>query len=290
MDISLIVSTRDRCRQLGAHLRSVRHIIFDRPWEIIIVDNGSSDETAAVVREFISSAPATVSFLSEPRPGKSNALNKALAIAQGEIAVFTDDDCYVERDFLERVWSAFRNPKVGYITGCILLHDPGDYRVAVKESNEPLTFSGRSFLHTGSVIGANMAFRRSVLAQIGGFDPLFGPGSPFYAGEDVDVASRASAIGWMGQYRPEIIVRHHHGRKASDFAHLAKGYSIGRGAYHMKLLLRGHEVKWFLRSVCSLPRRMRRYRRLIIWETFGAAMYFYHYLREVVIGLRNNDP
>jgi cellulose synthase/poly-beta-1,6-N-acetylglucosamine synthase-like glycosyltransferase len=275
MDISLIVSTRDRCQQLSRHLDGVRAISSERLWEIIIVDNGSVDKTATVVQEFISTAPAPVSFVSDPRPGKSNALNMAVGIARGDIVAFTDDDCYPAADFIDRVWAAFQDPKLGYITGRILLHDPTDHPGAISESTEPFTFPGRSFLHAGSVMGANMAFRRSVLLNIGGFDPLFGPGAPFHAAEDVEIASRASAMGWTGQYHPEVIVRHHHERKAPEFARLLKRYSIGIGAYHMKLLLEGHEVAWFVKSVCTIRRRSRWHHASVWWETVGAAMYVY---------------
>lgn len=100
MDISLIICTRNRSRKLARHLEFVRRITFERCWEIVIVDNGSTDETANVVREFSRTASAPVSFAVEPRPGKSNALNTALGIAEGEIIVFTDDDCYPAQDFL----------------------------------------------------------------------------------------------------------------------------------------------------------------------------------------------
>src|SRR6516164_7425898 len=56
MEISLIISTRDRCQQLVRCLQSVRDITFERPWELIVVDNGSVDETASVVRQFFASA------------------------------------------------------------------------------------------------------------------------------------------------------------------------------------------------------------------------------------------
>jgi glycosyltransferase involved in cell wall biosynthesis len=283
MDISLIICTRDRSRKLAHHFDSIRRIKFERPWEIIVVDNGSVDETPIVVHEFIRSTPAPVSFAFEPKPGKSNALNSALGIARGEILVFTDDDCYPAQDFLSQVWLAFQNPLVGYITGRIMLHDPADAPETINESTTPRTFPGRHYLYPGTVMGANMAFRRQVLVDIGGFDPLFGPGAPFKSTEDLDVGSRASAKGWMGQYHPEVIVRHHHERKARDVAGMAKCYSIGTGAYYMKLLLREHEFLWFARGVYELGGRVRWYGGTLIWQTIfweavGGAKYLYIYL------------
>ena len=278
MDISLIISTRDRCQQLVRCLESVRNITFDRPWELIVVDNGSVDETASVVRQFFGSAVVSGLYVFEPKMGKSNALNTAMKIARGQIVAFTDDDCYPAPDFLTRVWLAFQDPSVGYVTGRIMLHDPTDCPVTINETTTPLTFSARSFISVGIVQGANMAFRRGVLVAIGGFDPLFGAGSLF-AGEDLDAAARASAMGWKGLYCPEVVVRHHHGRKRSDIPRLMKFYGIGAGAYHMKLLLKGHEVLWFAQSVYQVRRRSKFSPRMVLWEPVGIVKYGYICLR-----------
>ncbi len=274
MDVSLIISTRDRCQQLVRCLQSVRGITFERPWELIVVDNGSVDETAPVVRQFFGSAGVSGVYVFEPKLGKSNALNTAIEIAHGQILAFTDDDCYPAPDFLTRVWSAFDDPSVGYITGRIMLHDPTDFPVTINETTTPLTFPARSLVTVGAVQGANMAFRRRVLIDIGGFDPLLGPGTQFVS-EDLDAAGRASATGWKGRYCPEVIVRHHHGRKATDIPHLMKLYGMGAGAYHMKLLLKGHEVLWFAQSVSQVRRRFKYTRRTVLWEPVGMVNYLY---------------
>jgi glycosyltransferase involved in cell wall biosynthesis len=275
MDISLIICTRDRCQQLVRCLQSVRGITFERPWELIVVDNGSVDETASVVRQFFGSAGVSGVYVFEPKLGKSNALNTAIEIAHGQILAFTDDDCYPAPDILSRVWSAFEDPSVGYITGRIMLHDPTDYPITINDTTTPLTFPARSFLGVGTVQGANMAFRRGVLAAIGGFDPLFGAGALFAGSEDLDAAGRASAMGWKGRYCPEVIVRHHHGRKASDIPRLKKLYGMGAGAYHMKLLLKGHEFLWFARSIYQVRRRSKFSRRMVLWEPIGIVKYGY---------------
>jgi glycosyltransferase involved in cell wall biosynthesis len=287
MNISLIISTRDRCQQLVRCFQSIQGITFERPWELIVVDNGSVDETSSVVQQFFSSAGVSGVHVFEPKPGKSYALNTAVEIARGQILAFTDDDCYPAPDFLTRVWSAFDDPSLGYITGRIMLHDPTDYPVTVNQTTTPLTFPAKSLITAGTVQGANMAFRREVLAAIGGFDPLFGAGAPF-AGEDLDAAGRASAMGWKGRYCPGVVVRHHHGRKASDIPRLKKFYGIGVGAYHMKLLLKGHEVLWFAQSVYQLHRRSQFGRRIILWESIGMLTYAYLYLvRNLMCRFRN---
>jgi glycosyltransferase involved in cell wall biosynthesis len=272
MDVSLIICTRNRCQQLARCLKAVHAISFERPWELIIVDNGSTDETAEVLRRFVATAPVPTRCVFEPKAGLGNAHNAGLRIAQGGILAFTDDDCYPARDFLACVWSAFEDPSIGYITGRILLHDPADNPITIRESTIPLAFPGRSYIAVGAVAGANMAFRRGVLVDIGGFDPLFGPGALFNA-EELDAAGRVSAKGWKGQYCPAVTVRHHHGRTASDVPGLWKSYGIGAGAYHMKLLLKGHEFRWFVQSVYQIRRRAKISRRMVLWEPVGALKY-----------------
>ena len=277
MDISLIIATRDRSDQLARCLGSVTRLEFERPWELIVVDNGSKDATAEVIKQFAEKASIPLRYVLELEPGLGNAHNAALRVASGEILVFTDDDCYPEADFLTRTWCAFTDPSIGYIAGRITLHDPADDPMSTIESTTPYVFPARSFVRGGSFGGANMAFRKKALDEIGGFDPLFGPGALFNA-EDVDAAARASAIGWKGEFRPEVIVRHHHGRKAPDIPRLVKSYGMGLGAYHMKLLLEGRKFWWFARSIYQVRRRLRANCRSVLWEPVGAIKYAYVYL------------
>jgi glycosyltransferase involved in cell wall biosynthesis len=275
IDVSLIICTRDRCQQLVRCLQSVRRIAFERHWELVIVDNGSVDETAIVVKEASITSCIPVSYVLEPKPGLANAHNSALRVAGGEILAFIDDDCYPAHDFLSQLWAAFADPSVGYISGRIMLHDPTDCPVTISDSTTPRIFPSGSFIRAGNVQGANMSFRRQVLLDMGGFDPLFGPGSQFNA-EDADAAGRASAMGWNGLYCPEVVVSHHHGRKAYDVVRLERSYATGRGAYHMKLLLHGHRFLWFARSVYELCWwRVRWYPGALLWETIGGARYAY---------------
>jgi glycosyltransferase involved in cell wall biosynthesis len=280
MDISLIICTRDRCRQLARCLEAVQRINFARAWELIIVDNGSVDETPSIVREFVSSGGLSAVHIFESKPGKSHALNAALEKARGDILAFTDDDCYPSPDFLRAIWSVFEDPSVDYMVGRVMLHDPTDHPIAVNESMTPVTYRGRSFLSGGLGFfgGANMAFRRHVLVNIGGFDPIFGPGSRFTYAEDLDVVARASAMGCEGRYCPDVVVRHHHQRKKSDAPAVWKACGIGMGAYHMKLLLTYHEWWWFVKSIAVLRLHFRISRRMFMWEPVGAAQYAYWWM------------
>jgi hypothetical protein len=273
-DLSLIICTRNRCGQLVRCFETIQRLKFERPWELIIVDNGSTDATAVVIQEFVKAAPFPIFYVSQPKLGLGSARNAGLVAASGEILAFTDDDCYPAPDFLSHVWSAFEDPSLGYVTGRILLHDSADLPIGTNASAEPVTFRRKSFINPGGVQGANMAFRREVLDEIGGFDPLFGAGALFPA-EDLDAASRASAAGWNGQYCPDVVVHHHHGRRAPDSARMWKSYGLGIGACYMKLFLRGPERVRLLRFVCYVHRRDKSPRGFIFWEAVGAVKYAY---------------
>ena len=275
--LSLIICTRNRATQLASCLDAVAGIDYAGRWEAVIVDNGSSDGTVAVIEAFAGRPDFPVRYVFEPVPGLGNARNAGIAAAQGQLLLFTDDDCYVEPDILSAVASAFANPAIGFVTGRVRLFDPADAPVTINESTVPRRFPPRRFLPAGLVKGANFAFRAATLAAIAehgsAFDARFGSGSLF-ASEDADAAQRACLSGWAGSYDPRVIVWHHHGRKDADIAALQKSYDIGRGAFHAKLLgLRGGLLPG-LSAWAGLPRRALTRRGLLRWEIAGAISYW----------------
>lgn len=239
-DLSLIVCTRNRARQLPACLEALARQDYDpRRWQLIIVDNGSTDDTHAVAREFATRVLFHVVILDERLPGQSHARNAGMRAALAPLVAFTDDDCYAAPDFVRQIVDVFHAPGQlhGYAGGRILLHDPTDAPETIRPDAEPADLAPGTFLMPGVIHGANMAFRRSLWSAIGGFDVRLGPGTRFVC-DDVDFLNRASLAGYHGAYRPEPVVRHHHGRKPGrDVDRLHQQYARGRGAYYAKGLL-----------------------------------------------------
>ncbi len=238
MFLSIVICTRNRAEQLGSSLRAISLMHRPDSFELVVVDNGSTDNTATVIRDFASEASYPVTLVFEGNPGLGNARNAGWRRARGDIIAFTDDDCYVDRDFAHAVIAAFKiHNSLGFLGGRILLHDPTDLRITIQESTENLNFPPGKLVPAGAIQGANFAFRRSALEAVGGFDPLLGAGTPFPS-EDVEMVSRLSAQGWGGLYTPDPVVYHHHGRKtAADAEKLRRGYDYGRGAYYMAIML-----------------------------------------------------
>lgn len=272
--ISMIICTRNRNSALQRCLETLKDLKDPAViWELVLVDNGSTDATPQIVKEFIATSSINVRYIFEATPGLSNARNAGLAQSSGGIVAFTDDDCYPQPDFLVETLRAFENPKVGFVTGRIKLHDPDDYPATINESIKPLEFPPGSFLPTGSVRGANLSFRRETLTQKPPFDPLFGSGALFPA-EDVDTSARVSRAGWVGLYVPEIVVSHHHGRKRHDIGQLKKSYDIGRGAYHAKLALYDRAFWQSAQGWLGLASRVLKRPASLWWEIKGGIGYW----------------
>ena len=250
--ISVVVCTRNRVDRLRRCIKALAGVRTDQDWELVIVDNGSADGTSV----FLASLPgrlgkARVVTAFEPRCGLAAARNKGFGQARGSIVAFTDDDCYVADDFIDAMISAFAHPEIGFVGGRILLYDESDIKLTIRECEDYLLLRPYTFLGTGIIQGANMAFRRAILARIEGFDENLGAGTRFPC-EDVDAAAASIWLGATGAYDPRPLVYHHHGRKTKrEERDLRKEYDFGRGAYYAKYILRSDSRRKFVKAWMS---------------------------------------
>ncbi len=218
-DLSLVICTRNRAAQLAETLKKVSAIRSQLKWELIVADNGSTDGTSAVVQEFAATSDHPVQLIVKPGRGVSCAKNAGWQSAKAAIVVCIDDDCYPEQDYFDSIFDPFsKDPKLGFVL-------------------EPLSLPAGSFIRPGVIQGANVAYRRAALVEVGGFDPWFGAGA-LYSVDETELMARISAAGWNGAYDPKPVVYHHHGRKtANDEWRLMRWYDRGRGAYYAKCML-----------------------------------------------------
>jgi glycosyltransferase involved in cell wall biosynthesis len=259
VEISLLVCTRNRAASLSRLLASIAEALDAAPnlaIEVVIVDNGSTDDTAAIVEQWQASQPATVTLLHEPSPGLARARNRAMAAANGAIVAMTDDDCRLHRNYftaLATCFAAHRGPII--IGGRILPGDPADLPITVKTEDHPMVAPPRGF-PGGFVMGANLALSAEVVRKVGSFDDRFGAGAPFVAAEDTDYLFRALGAGIPVLYDPRFTVAHHHGRRAvSDETALLAGYGFGDGALYAKHLFRDRRVlPILLRDLAALAK------------------------------------
>lgn len=235
--VSLIIATRNRSDFLQACLERVAAIQAKVSWELIIVDNGSTDRTGETAARFLSGSPITGQLVREPRAGLGRARNAGIAAARGDVLAFTDDDCYPREDFLDRLVESFADDGLGVLGGRVLLHDPTDAPVTIQTEEKSIPLPRGRVVKPGIVHGANLAVRRSALRVIGGFDPMLGAGTPFPC-EDIELVGRVVMAGWDGGYYPGPVVFHHHRRKPGpQVDRLRRQYDYGRGAYFAKFIL-----------------------------------------------------
>ena len=237
--LSLIVSTRNRSRSLTRTLESLRKLRTCLSWELVIIDNGSSDDTQLTIKRFLATFSGKVHLVSEPKRGLANAHNAGFRQARSPICVFVDDDCYPSEDYLDAISLCFaEDPSIGFIGGRILPWRDDDCEVAIQKSTKRVPFAPYSFIPTGVIHGANFACRRDAIEAVEGFDARFGPGASFFNAEEVELLARISAAGWAGAYDPRPLVYHDHGRKHGwDEWRIMRSYERGRGGYYAKCLL-----------------------------------------------------
>lgn len=237
MELSLVLSTKNRSSSLRETLLSLKKIRGGLDWELVVVNNGSTDNTGEVLNRFRREFSRPFEIIDEPNLGKSRALNTGWKIARGLVIAFTDDDCYPAEDCLDAIFACFQRDETGFVGGRILLHDPTDFPITIQELDRPVELCPGDFIPGGLIQGANFAIRRTALKKVNGFDERLGPGTPF-ACEDIDIMARLLANGYKGAYDPRPLMYHHHRRKtAAEAAALAKTYDYGRGAYYAKCML-----------------------------------------------------
>ena len=193
--ISVVVCSHNGSRTIRDCLEGVRRLEYAN-FEVIVVDDGSTDATADIAREY------DVRLIRTESQGLSAARNTGMRAATGEFVAYLDDDAYPDPHWLQYLASAFaRDGHVG--VGGPNVPPPGDGPIAECVANAPggpvhVLLSDREAEH---IPGCNMAFRKTCLEAIGGFDPQFRT-----AGDDVDVCWRLQERGWTLGFHPAAMV------------------------------------------------------------------------------------
>jgi glycosyltransferase involved in cell wall biosynthesis len=219
MNVTAILVTFNRCKSLAKALESLAALEFPPTvsWEILVVDNNSTDQTRQVVEEFSVRYPGRFRYLFEPTAGKSHGLNAGIEAARGDILAFVDDDVTVEKNWLQNLTVPFLDVKLAGVGGRILL-----------DSNFPLPawLSLEKPYNMGGILagfdlgtepgpldeppyGTNMAFPKWVFQKYGGFRLDLGPrpGSQL-RNEDTEFGRRLLTAGECLWYEPSAVVYH----------------------------------------------------------------------------------
>jgi GT2 family glycosyltransferase len=213
--VSVVVCSYNGGRTIAQCLESLRNLEYP-DYEVIVVDDGSTDATATIAQGY------DVNLISTANEGLSSARTTGLARATGEIVAYIDDDAYADPHWLTYLASTFQS--TGHVgVGGPNIPPEGDGVTAAAVAAAPggpihVLVSDSEAEH---LPGCNMAFRKSALQAIGGFDSRFRT-----AGDDVDVCWRLRDRGWTLGFNPAAVVWHH--RRGSVRAYFKQQRGYGR--------------------------------------------------------------
>ena len=221
VDATILICTYNRAAYLASTLDSLASMPADPgfSWNVLVVDNNSSDDTRETVVSRAARFPVALHYLFEGRQGKSNALNTGMSAAQADVIVFTDDDVEVGPKWLEAsmrpliertdidytggpvrpIWGGPRPAwleEAGNLGGTIAVKDHGSRAFIFEDEHK-------------TPLGVNMAVRRSLIARIGGFRPDLGRnGKALLGQEQAEFFYRSRQAGARGLYVPEMVLDH----------------------------------------------------------------------------------
>jgi len=237
--ISVIVCTYNRQEYLPDCLKHLANQSADnREFEVLIIDNNSTDHTANIASDFIKSHPEmNVHYFCEMNQGHTFARNRGIKEAKGDILSFIDDDAFVDTDFIKEIQSYFKeHGEVSAVGGKILPVYEGKHPKwmskylltlvsALDMGNSPKKFKGSKF-----PIGANMAFRSEVFEKYGHFNTDLGRrGSGLEGGDEKEVFLRLKREKEEIHYVPKVKVDHIIPEKRLTKEYI-KGLGIGVGS------------------------------------------------------------
>ncbi|WP_428377608.1 glycosyltransferase [Lichenicoccus sp.] len=250
--LTVLFSTRNRGGALAPVLDSFTSL--EAPpegWKLVVVDNGSTDNTAGLLQSYLDRLPLTI--MREPRPGKNRALNAALPQLEGSLVVLTDDDVLPRPDWLVQLCrAAEEHPEAALFGGCVLPHWSCPRPPWLLETAVPFSvLYAQQRRDTGpcsyaAIFGPNMAVRASVFAAGFRFSESVGPDETrrMYAmGGETEFLRRLDAAGYRGHFVADAVVGHIIRPEQLDeqwILHRAYRYGIGEGRHYASRAMQLH--------------------------------------------------
>lgn len=224
--VSIIIPTYNRIALLKNCLQSFENINYPKKYfEVIVVDDGSIDGTEEFM---INNNKFNFNLVSirQKNNGPAAARNLGIAKAQGEFIAFTDDDCVVEKNWLDECIRSFDEDNIGGVGGATKHKMTGafcEFMDFYKVMDPPVVNGEVLYLIT-----ANACYRRDAILAVNGFEEkIRNPG-----GEDPDLSMKVKEKGYKLIFNPNCVVYHFHKNSLKSFYRTFFNY--GRGAYFLR--------------------------------------------------------
>jgi glycosyltransferase involved in cell wall biosynthesis len=263
--ISVIICTRNRGEFLRDTLESLAKVVAPKGdfVELIVVDNGSTDHTKEVVKQSVLSAFNSVTVVDEHRPGLSHARNTAVAAAEGDILLFTDDDVRVPKDWISGMVQPIRSGRADAVAGGVELapHLQREWQHRDPELTSPLATTHTICADDPTrLVGANMAVARQVFEHVPAFAPELDAGSALGLGGDTLFSLQLQDAGFRLVAAFDVAVEHNCSPdRLSRASYLNYVEKVGRSEAYIDYHWRGQSVQP-VRLCLGL---IRRYARLV---------------------------
>jgi len=206
INASVIIPLYNCAKTLRRCLHSL--LILEYPkLEVILVDDGSTDNTIKIAEKFIRNytGKKKITILRQTHKGPAAARNLGIKYSEGEIIFFTDSDCEVPRNWIKDLLKHFKDRNIGAVGGGV---NPSSlstiYEAFEQKRREILYGHKKKFLN--DLPTCNLAVRKDILLEIGGFDENF----KYASSEDYELCHRIRKLGYKILYDPSIYVIHHH--------------------------------------------------------------------------------
>ncbi len=167
--ISIVIPAYNEEKYIGACLASLEKQVTRQEFEVIVVDNASTDGTAEIVKSFVGRAP--VKLVHEPKKGRGPARAAGFAATRGEIVLSTDADAVLPPNWIAIMSAPFSDPRVIGVTGTCYISDRSTPANAIFNTVQwSITFLWRLVYGNFWLLGSNSGIRKSVYQQAGGFN------------------------------------------------------------------------------------------------------------------------
>jgi glucosyl-dolichyl phosphate glucuronosyltransferase len=306
MRITVILCTYNRCQSLATALDSIAAQVLPEQieWDVLVVDNNSTDGTREIVEDFCRRYPDRFRYLFEPQQGLSSARNAGVREAMGDVLAFTDDDVIVESTWLQNLTAGLCSGEWPGAGGRILpdwpCAPPSWFPQKEWFGMAPLVMFDLS-LEAGPItdppFGANMAFHRSMFEKYGTFRTDLGRcADNTMSNEDTEFGRRLLAAGERLKYEATAVVHH---RVPEN--RLSRGYFLtwwfNKGRADIREAGFAADTRWFvsgiplylfrrvavgtLRWMVTLDPSRRFSRRLAVWLAAGMMVESYQQSKDL---------